>query len=84
MEAESRPGIQMLHPSSRDCIEAARILYCGIADQVVHIDYEVFAKRATVPMRERLWVALPAWRRAVRARRRFGAGRVRGINPTYA
>ena len=32
LEAESRPGIDMLHPSSRDCIDAARILYCGIAD----------------------------------------------------
>ena len=84
LERESRPGIDMLHPSSRDCIDAARILYCGIADEVVNIDYEVFAKRAKVPMRERLWVALPAWRRAVRARRRFGPGSVRGINPAYA
>lgn len=84
LESESRPGIEMLHPSSRDCIDAARVLYCGIADRVVQIDYEVFAKRATVPMRERLWVALPAWRRAVKARRRYGAGHVRGINPAYS
>lgn len=84
LEAESRPGIDMLHPSSRDCIDAARILYCGIADEVVHIDYEVFARRAKVPMKQRLWVALPAWRRAVKARRKFGPGRVHGINPAYA
>jgi phytoene synthase len=84
LEAESRPGIDMLHPSSRDCIDAARILYCGIADEVVNIDYEVFKKRATVPLRERLWVALPAWRRAVKARRRYGPGHVRGTNPSYA
>ena len=84
LEAESRPGIDMLHPSSRDCIDAARILYCGIADEVANIDYEVFKKRARVSMRERLWVALPAWRRAVRARRRHGAGHVHGINPSYA
>ena len=84
LEAESRPGIDMLHPSSRDCIDAARILYCGIADEVGNIDYEVFKKRARVSMRERLWVALPAWRRAVRARRRHGAGHVHGINPSYA
>ena len=69
---------------SRDCIDAARILYCGIADEVANIDYEVFKKRARVSMRERLWVALPAWRRAVRARRRHGAGHVHGINPSYA
>jgi phytoene synthase len=84
LELESRPGIDMLHPSSRDCIDAARVLYCGIADEVVNIDYEVFKKRATVPMKQRLWVALPAWRKAVKARRRFGPGHVRGINPTYA
>lgn len=83
LEAESRPGIDMLHPSSQDCIDAARVLYCGIADQVVEIDYEVFATRATVPMRRRLAVALPAWRRAVKARKRFGPGHVRGINATY-
>jgi phytoene synthase len=84
LELESRPGIDMLHPSSRDCIDAARVLYCGIADEVVNIDYEVFKKRATVPMKQRLWVALPAWRKAVKARRHFGPGHVRGINPTYA
>ena len=84
LELESRPGIDMLHPSSRDCIDAARVLYCGIADEVVHIDYEVFKKRATVPMKQRLWVALLAWRRAVKARRKFGAGHVQGINPSYS
>ncbi|MFM8515361.1 MAG: phytoene/squalene synthase family protein, partial [Actinomycetota bacterium] len=79
LEERSRPGVEMLHPSSRDCIEAARVLYCGIADQVVAIDYEVFKKRAKVPMTRRLSVALPAWRRAVRARHRFGVGHPHGI-----
>lgn len=74
LEQSSRPGVQMLHPSSRDCIEAARVLYCGIVDEVERNDYEVFATRATVPMHRRLAVAGPAWARAVRARRRFGAG----------
>jgi len=45
LEERSRPGVEMLHPSSRDCIEAARVLYCGIADQVVAINYEVFPGR---------------------------------------
>lgn len=79
LEERSRSGVDMLHPSSRDCIEAARVLYCGIADQVVAIDYEVFKKRAKVPMTRRLSVALPAWRRAVRARHRFGVGHPHGI-----
>lgn len=79
LEARSRSGIAMLHPSSQPCIEAARILYCGIVDAVEAIDYEVFKVRATVPMRKRLKVALPAWRRAVKARKQFGPGRVTGI-----
>lgn len=79
LEERSRRGIAMLHPSSQPCIEAARILYCGIVDAVEEIDYQVFDKRATVSVPRRLQVALPAWRRAVRNRRRFGSGHVRGI-----
>ena len=79
LEERSRPGIAMLHPSSRDCIEAARVLYCGIVDEVVRNDYEVFAKRATVPMTRRIAVAAPAWHRARRARRAFGPGRLHGL-----
>jgi 15-cis-phytoene synthase len=74
LEERSRPGIGMLHPSSRDCIEAARVLYCGIVDEVERQDYEVFTRRATVPLHRRLAVAAPAWARAVRARRAFGPG----------
>ena len=74
LEEASRPGIEMLHPSSRDCIEAARILYCGIVDEVERNDYDIFSSRATVPMRRRLAVAGPALVRARRARRRYGPG----------
>ena len=70
LEERSRPGIAMLSPDAQPCIEAARVLYCGIVDEVEKIDYEVFDRRATVPLRRRLAVAGPAWARAVRARRR--------------
>ena len=70
LEEHSRPGIAMLDPAAQPCIDAARILYCGIVDEVERIDYEVFDRRASVPMRRRLAVAGPAWVRAVRARRR--------------
>lgn len=76
LEERSRPGVAMLHPSSRDCIEAARILYCGIVDEVERNDYDVFSKRAKVPTRRRLAVAAPALWRARRARREFGPGSV--------
>lgn len=81
LEQEARPGIAMLHPAVRPCIESARELYCGIVDEVEAIDYEVFDHRATVPTSRRLAVALPAWRSAVVARRRFGPGRVRLDQP---
>jgi phytoene synthase len=58
----------MLAPDSQPCIETARILYCGIVDEVENIDYQVFTERAKVPMSRRLAVAVPAWRKARRAR----------------
>ncbi len=79
LEERSRSGIALLHPSSQPCIEAARILYCGIVDAVEAIDYEVFSKRATVPISKRLAVALPAWLEAIQARKKFGPGSVTGL-----
>lgn len=68
LEEKSKIGIGMLSPAAQPCIETARILYCGIVDEVEAIDYEVFDKRASVPLVKRLAVALPAWYRAWRAR----------------
>ena len=76
LEEQSKIGIGMLHPAAQPCIEAARILYCGIVDEVEGIDYEVFTKRATVPMHRRLGIALPAWLQARKARREFGPGAI--------
>jgi phytoene synthase len=64
LEESSRAGIAMLGVSAQPCIETARILYCGIVDAVEEIDYEVFAKRATVSMARRLRVAIPAYLQA--------------------
>ncbi|CAB4339474.1 unannotated protein [freshwater metagenome] len=61
LEASARVGITMLGAKSQPCIETARILYCGIVDAVADIDYEVFDKRATVSLRRRLRVAIPAY-----------------------
>ena len=79
LEAESRIGISMLHPAAQPCIEAARVLYCGIVDEVEKIDYEVFSKRAKVPTSKRLSIAIPAWFQARRARKEFGAGAISAI-----
>ena len=72
----SREGIAVLHPSSQPCIEAARVLYCGIVDEVERQDYDVFVRRASVSVPRRVAVALPAWTRSLRARREYGPGAV--------
>ncbi len=73
---DAEHSIELLHPATRDCIATARELYCGIADQVEAIDYQVFDERVRVPRRRRAAVAARAWRRARAARRRYGSGRV--------
>jgi phytoene synthase len=73
LEQASRPGVALLSPDSQPCIDAARVLYCGITDAVEKIDYQVFTERASVSVPRRVQVALPAWGRAVRARRRVPA-----------
>jgi phytoene synthase len=67
--AVAEPGIDMLHPTSRDCVRTAFTLYGGILDAVERADYQVLTQRVAVPTRRRLAVAVPALRRARRARR---------------
>jgi phytoene synthase len=64
----ARPGIKLLHPSSRDCIDTAFTLYAGILDAVERNRYQVFGRRARMPLRTRLRVAAPALVRPRRAR----------------
>ena len=67
--AFAEPGIDMLHPTSRDCVRTAFTLYGGILDAVEDAHYHVLDQRVSVPMGRRLRVALPAARRARAARR---------------
>jgi phytoene synthase len=69
LQQEATPGIQLLEPSSRACIEAASELYCGIVDEVEAIGYDIFNVRAKTSTWRRLKVAVPAYRRAVKARK---------------
>jgi phytoene synthase len=68
LQAESKPGINLLSAESRACIEAASELYCGIVDEVEKIDYEIFNKRAKTSNWRRLKVALPAYIKARNSR----------------
>lgn len=64
LQKESVPGIELLTPGARECIQAASELYCGIVDEVEKIDYQIFTKRAKTSTWRRFRVALPAYLRA--------------------
>ena len=66
--ATARPGIELLHPTSRDCIRTALALYGGILDAVEKADHQVLDRRVAVPLPRRLAVAVPGLVRARRAR----------------
>jgi 15-cis-phytoene synthase len=69
----ARPGIQLLAPSSRPCIEVASALYGGILDEIERAGYQILGRRVQVPRRRRLGVAGRQWaaaRAAARAERR--------------
>jgi phytoene synthase len=63
------PGIRLLHPSSRPCIETAFTLYGEILDEIERADYQVLDHRVAVSWSRRLGVALPQLARARQARR---------------
>ena len=67
--AFAEPGIDMLHPTSRDCIRTAFTLYGGILDAVEESHYQVLSRRVEVPLTRRLQVVVPALRRARTVRR---------------
>ncbi|BCB91158.1 hypothetical protein Psuf_084710 [Phytohabitans suffuscus] len=56
--AAAAPGVPMLAPASQACIRAAFHLYGGILDEVQRAGHDVFARRAVVPNRRRLAVAV--------------------------
>jgi phytoene/squalene synthetase len=67
--AFAEPGIDMLHPTSRDCVRTAFTLYSEILVAVERANYQVLTQRVSVPMTRRLAVALPAARHARTVRR---------------
>jgi phytoene/squalene synthetase len=70
--AFAEPGIDMLHPTSRDCVRTAFTLYREILDAVERANYQVLTQRASVPLTRRLAVAVPAARHARAVRREEG------------
>jgi phytoene synthase len=56
--AAAAPGIPMLSAASQACVRAAYHLYGGILDEVTSAGYDVFVRRAVVPTRRRISVAV--------------------------
>ena len=61
LQTQAAPGIILLEPSSRPCIQAASTLYCGIVEEVEKINYDIFNKRAKTSTGRRLRVASAAY-----------------------
>ena len=67
---EAAPGLAILDPVSRPCIRTAFVLYGGILDAVRDDGYAVLHRRAAVPRRRRIAVALDGLTRVAAARLR--------------
>ena len=76
--AYAEPGIDMLDPTSRDCMRTAFELYGGILGAVERADYQVLTSRVSVSMPRRLAVAGPGLARAFRARSKARGATRRG------
>ncbi|WP_416383040.1 squalene/phytoene synthase family protein [Nocardia flavorosea] len=56
----AHPGIELLSPRVRPGIRTAATLYAAILGRIEESGYDVFARRAVVPNRQRLWLAATA------------------------
>ncbi len=68
--ASAAPGIDLVDPTSRDCLRCALTLYSGILDEIERADYDVFSRRAHVGTPRRVAVGVTGLRGAVSSRRR--------------
>lgn len=66
--ASAAAGIELVDPTSRDCLRTAFTLYAEILDEVERADYDVFTRRAHVGGRRRAAVGLSGLRAAIAAR----------------
>jgi phytoene synthase len=67
--ADAAPGIDLVHPTSRDCLRTAQTLYAGILDEIERADYDVFSRRIRVPLHRRATVGLTGLRGSWTVRR---------------
>ena len=66
--AKAAAGIDLVAPTSRDCLRTAATLYGEILDEIERSDYDVFHERVHVPVRRRAAVGLTGLRGSLRSR----------------
>jgi phytoene synthase len=67
--AKAAPGVELVHPTSRDCLRTALELYAGILDAIERADYDVFSQRVSVRLSDRAKSGLRGLRGSWTARR---------------
>lgn len=67
---DARAGIELVHPTSQDCLRTAHTLYGEILDEIEAADYDVFHGRLSVAPRRRAAAGISGLRGAWDARRR--------------
>jgi 15-cis-phytoene synthase len=67
--AKAAPGIELVHPTSQDCLRTALTLYSDILTEIERADYDVFSRRVRVGLARRAAVGLSGLRGARSARR---------------
>ncbi len=72
--AAAAPGIELVEPTSRDCLRTALTLYAGILDEIERADYDVFSGRVQVGLRRRAAVGLRGARHSLVSRRSAPCG----------
>ena len=79
--ASAAPGIDLVDPTSRNCLRTAFALYGGILDEIERAEYDIFVDRISVPLRRRLGIAGPAVVSAwwIRTARPASGGRARDV-----
>lgn len=66
---KAAPGIDLVDPTSRDCLRTALTLYAEILDEIEQADYDVFSERVQVGLARRARVGFKGLRGALAARR---------------
>jgi 15-cis-phytoene synthase len=67
---ESMPLLDLIHPRSRPSLWALIGIYSRLLERIVESNYDVFARRVRLPLWEKSWIAV----RAFRGQRVTGAG----------